>query len=478
MAILATPSYQLQPSAEQVAVSTNYISDFNFLTPYLPELDPEVFERYGDRTLMRVMQMFKAELPFASDQIKWTEQGRLHTKYISCTSAQAAGSNFATITVADANVTAIAFRKGQTVVLQNSANGLTNRGIITDVDTTYNTFTVAYYEAGGQKFAVSTTLSAWVYGSEFRKGTDGMDGTLETEVDYYDNSPIILKDNYAVAGSDMTQIGWLKVSDTSTGNGGYFWYLQSQSDTRLRFEDYLETSMLEGVPAESGSGAASSTLNPTYGNKGTDGVFYTVNTRGNVWGAGNPTVISDFDTVLARLDKQGAIAENIIALNRTFSIDIDDMLASQNSYGAGGTSYGIFNNDEKMALNLGFHGFTRGTYNFYKYDWKYLNDPTWRGTMYEGASTGANVGTVNGFLMPAGTKTVYDQVLSMNAKRPFLHVRYRKSPTEDRRFKTWVTGSAGGASNNTIDEMRISFLSERCVCTLGANNFFLFRTGV
>lgn len=477
MAVLAAPTYQLQPSAEQVAVQTNYITDFNFLTPYLPELDPEVFQRYGDRTLMRVMQMFKAELPFASDQIKWTEQGRLHTKYVACTSAQSATSNYATITVNDPNVTSIAFRKGQTVVLQDSANGLTNRGIITDVDTSYNTFTVAYYEASGQKFNASTTLSAWVYGSEFKKGTEGMEGTLETEVDYYENSPIILKDNYAVAGTDMTQIGWLKVSDQN-GNGGYFWYLQSQSDTRLRFEDYLETSMLEGVPAETGSGAANSTINPTYGNKGTDGVFYTVNSRGNVWGAGYPTTITDFGSVLARLDKQGAIAENIICLNRSFSIAIDDMLAAQNSYGAGGTSYGIFSNSAEMALTLGFKGFTRGTYDFYKYDWKYLNDPTWRGTMYEGASTGTNVGTVNGFMMPAGSKSVYDQVLGMAAKRPFLHTRYRKSPTEDRRFKSWVTGSAGGAQTSTVDEMRISFLSERCVCTLGANNFFLFRTGV
>ena len=36
------------------------------------------------------------------------------------------------------------------------------------------------------------------------------------------------------------------------------------------------------------------------------------------------------------------------------------MLASMNSYGAGGTSYGVFNNSEDMALNLGFTGFRRG----------------------------------------------------------------------------------------------------------------------
>jgi hypothetical protein len=146
------------------------------------------------------------------------------------------------------------------------------------------------------------------------------------------------------------------------------------------------------------------------------------------------------------------------------------MLAAQNSYGAGGTSYGLFDNDEEMALNLGFTGFRRG-YDFYKSDWKYLNDPTMRG----GLPTAAGSGRVNGLLVPAGSTSVYDQILGKNAKRPFLHVRYRASETEDRRYKTWITGSAGGAETSSLDAMEVHFLSERAVCTLGANNFFLFN---
>ena len=153
-------------------------------------------------------------------------------------------------------------------------------------------------------------------------------------------------------------------------------------------------------------------------------------------------------------------------MDRQFGFDIDDMLAAQNSYGVGGTSYGLFYNDMDMALNLGFKGFTRG-YDFYKTDWKYLNDPTMRG--------GINAGKINGMLVPAGSTTVYDQILGKNAKRPFLHVSYRASETEDRRYKTWVTGSAGGAATSSLDAMEVHFLSERAVCTLGANNFFIFE---
>ena len=307
-----------------------------------------------------------------------------------------------------------------------------------------------------------------IYGSEFAKGTDGMVGTLEADDFIFDNKPIIIKDKYAVSGSDMAQIGWIEVT-TENGASGYLWYMKSEHETRLRFDDYLETAMIEAVPAAPNSGAEGflssvlllsvrSTLVP----KVSSTLF---RTRGNLWSGGIPTALADFDAIISRLDKQGSIEENVIFVDRDFSFAIDDMLAAQNSYGAGGTSYGLFDNDEQMALNLGFTGFRRG-YDFYKSDWKYLNDPTMRGDLTNGG--------INGLLVPAGSTTVYDQVLGKNAKRPFLHVRYRASETEDRRYKTWITGSAGGAATSSLDAMEVNYLSERAVCVLGANNFFLF----
>jgi len=473
MAVLNSPGFQLQPSAEQVPLSTNYITNFDFLNQYLPDTYEKEFERYGNRTVASFLRMVGAEMPSNSDMIKWAEQGRLHTKYVNCDSSAAAAADSATITVSDANVTAIAIRAGQTVFISDNATGLSNKGIVTAVNTSADTFDVAYYEAGGQTFSGTAVLSVWIYGSEFKKGTVGMIGSLEAEDEFFDNSPIIIKDKYAVSGSDMAQIGWVEVT-TENGATGYLWYLKSEHETRLRFEDYLETAMIEAVPAESGSGAANASLNPTYGNKGSEGIFYVVNNRGNVWGGGNPTTLSDFDSIISRLDKQGSIEENVIFLNRAFSFDIDDMLAAQNSYGAGGTSYGLFDNDEKMALNLGFTGFRRG-YDFYKSDWKYLNDPTMRGGLNTTAATAT--GTITGLMVPAGSTSVYDQIMGKNAKRPFLHVRYRASEAEDRRYKTWITGSAGGAQTSDLDAMEVNFLSERCVCTLGANNFVLFRYG-
>ena len=470
----ANPTFDLQPSAQQVPLATNYITNFDFLNQYLPDTYEKEFERYGNRTISSFLRMVGAEIPSNSDLVKWAEQGRLHIKYTDVGTIATATSPTAVFRVNDAGVPAfggtsngIALRVGQTVmIVQNGGTG-SNKGIITAVNLTDDEFTVAFYEAGGlvtSGTAIDAAdVTVFVYGSEFKKGTNGMQGSLEADDIFFENSPIILKDKYSVNGSDMAQIGWVEVT-TENGATGFLWYLKSEHETRLRFEDYLETSMIEAKPAEAGSGAIAADF------KGTEGIFYTVENRGNVWAGGNPAALAEFDAIISRLDKQGAIEENVIFLDRDFGFDIDDMLAAQNSYGVGGTSYGLFDNDEQMALNLGFTGFRRG-YDFYKSDWKYLNDPTMRG----GLPTAAGSGRVNGLLVPAGTTSVYDQVLGKNAKRPFLHVRYRASQTEDRKMKTWITGSAGGASNSDLDAMEVNFLSERCICTMGANNFFLFE---
>ena len=220
--------------------------------------------------------------------------------------------------------------------------------------------------------------------------------------------------------------------------------------------------MIEGAPAQSGQNWSSAAA--TLGMKGTKGMFYEIENEGNTTSG----VISDRDDLEAFakvLDKEGAIQENVLFVNRATGFDIDRVLAAQNSSGASTASYGLFDNDEDMALNLGFSGFRIG-YDFYKSDWKYLNDAVTRG---------GSDSAIDGVLVPAGTTTVYDQVLGQNAKRPFLHVRYRQSAMEDRKYKSWVVGSAGGAATSDKDNMEVHFLSERALCVMGANNFMILK---
>jgi hypothetical protein len=486
MALLNNPTFQLQPAAERVAVASNYITNFNFLNQYLPDTYEKEFERYGNRTIASFLRLVGAEMPSNSDQIKWAEQGRLHIKYRVAT-AQSVSTTTAQFVISDSGATTSAIRVNQTIFIQINATGGSLKAIVTAVSGL--TIDVSFYDSPANVTAsglVNTNVcTIFIYGSEFRKGQNGMVGSLEAEDEIYSNKPIILKDKYSVNGSDMAQIGWVEVT-TENGATGYLWYLKSEHETRLRFEDYLETAMIEAVPAAAGSGALTYlSPSPNQTEAGSEGVFYVVNSRGNVWGGGSPTTLADWDTIVQRLDKQGAIEENVIFVNREFSFNIDGMLAGLNGLGGTGTgtnfyaptstgaSFGLFDNDVQMALNLGFSGFRRG-YDFYKSDWKYLNDPTMRGGL---SSAAGALGTITGLLVPAGSTSVYDQIMGKNAKRPFLHVRYRASETEDRRYKTWITGGAGGATNSEEDAMNVNFLSERCICTLGANNFVLFRYG-
>jgi len=469
----------LKPSQKQQVLVDNYLSfvdgNNDFAQQYLPEIYEQEVERYGNRTLSGFLRMVGAEMPMTSDQVIWSEQNRLHVAYDNCTIATATTITFATsLAPADPkDYVANVISKNQTIVVLDPSNGLEVTALVTGSVTngagTEATITVATYTGADLDATfnvLDTNLKIFVYGSEFQKGTG--DDSLESitpSFTQFNNSPIIIKSKYAISGSDAAQIGWVEVA-TEDGTGGYLWYLKAESETRLRFEDYLEMSMVEGTLAAAGSGVAGLTTGAGgQANKGTEGLFAAIKSRGNVWAGIAPT-LTEFDEVLKNLDTQGAIEENMMFLNRGLSLGIDDMLADLSAGTNGGTAYGLFENSEEMALNLGFTGFRRGSYDFYKTDWKYLNDASTRGAV-------ADAG-IEGVLVPAGTSTVYDQVLGTNIRRPFLHVRYRASQADDRRMKSWLTGSVGGAYTSDLDAMEVHFLSERCLCVQAANNFVLF----
>jgi hypothetical protein len=322
--------------------------------------------------------------------------------------------------------------------------------------------------------STSTTAEAvriLVIGSEFEKGTDGRSAANSPQFNSFSNKHLIMKDYYEVSGSDTTSIGWVEVAGEE-GQNGYLWYLKAEGDTRARFADYLEMAMLEAETAVDGAGAIGGTDGGAL-QDGTQGLFQAITTRGHqtsgVTGVNAATDLAEFDAILATFDGQGAIEENMMFMDRSTSLAIDDMLASMNKMGAGGTSYGVFENDEDMALNLGFSGFRRGSYDFYKSDFKYLNDKGTRGALND------TVNNIRGVIIPAGTSSVYDEMLGKNLKRPFLHVRYRQSSTESRKMKTWITGSVGGAATSGKDVMEVHYLTERCLITQGANNFMLMN---
>jgi len=496
MAITNGTNLNSVPSSQKQTLSTNYLDlssadNAGWGQQYVPDLMEKEAEVFGQRTISGFLSQVGAEESMTADQVVWSEQSRLHISVLG--TVIVAGSTNGTFTVTgdiDGNVGTAAGDfivanhgvRTNDIVLIASA-GIVTQCLVVDADTAviqvepYDKATLAGHATGT---GASTLL---VVGSEYAKGTAYLNGdgaaadsrTPANEATFktFTNKPIIMKDYYEVSGSDASRIGWVEVS-TEEGQGGYLWYLKAASDTRARFNDYVEMAMLESV-----RGSNSTVVDTTLGaaadaGVGTQGLFDAITDRGNVTsgvtGVNAATDLAEFDAILAEFDSQGAIEENMLFVNRATSLAMDDMLASMNSYGAGGTSYGVFDNSEDMALNLGFSGFRRGSYDFYKSDMRYLNDKATRG----GINATAGSAAIRGVIVPAGVSSVYDQQLGKNMKRPFLHVRYRASQTDDRKMKTWTTGSVGAATS-ALDAMQMHFLSERCLITQGANNFMLMK---
>ena len=466
------------PAPKKQTLSSNYI-DFTssdtegWAQQYLPDIIAKEAEVFGNRTISGFLSQVGAEEPMSADRVIWSEQGRLHLS-VSGVSVANAG----TITGA----TDHGVRVGQTIVLSDGeANPTITKCYVSAADSSAGTLTALPYSVatvGAVSGFVTTDddasarCSFFVYGSEFKKGDSGMTNAVTPQHKTHVNKPIIIKDKFEVSGSDATAIGWVEISGEE-GQNGYLWYLKAEGDTRARFTDYLEMACLEGELGVPGSSAVDSELSGAGADFGTEGLFAAINDRGHytsgIKGNSASDDLGSFDNILKKFDGQGAIEENMLYVNRSVSLAIDDMLASQNSYGAGGTSYGVFNNDEDMALNLGFSGFRRGSYDFYKSDWKYLNDASLRGQV------DGDYDDVRGVVIPAGVSTVYDQGLGKNIKRPFLHVRYRASQADDRKLKTWITGSVGGNITSDLDAMEVHYLSERCLVVQGANNFMILN---
>ena len=477
-----TSASQTRAAAVQATLSDNYLDIQNngWAQQYLPDLMEQEAEVFGKRTISGFLAQVGAEEAMSADQVVWSEQGRLHLSYKGTIGTHTTSTIQLDTDIDGVDVgTTHGVRVGDTVLIASAA--LTVRAFVSQINSDTNGdqntgatdfITAIPYDAehlDNSGFGTNDAVTILVYGSEHSKGTTGKVGANEPSFTSFTNKPIIMKDMYQVSGSDASQVGWVEVSGED-GQNGYMWYLKAEGDTRSRFADYTEMALVEAEKAAD----ASTILGGANGLVGTEGLFSAISNRGHqtsgVSGVNAATDLAEFDAILAEFDKNGAIEENMLFLNRATSLAFDDMLASMNSYGAGGTSYGVFDNNEDMALNLGFSGFRRGSYDFYKSDWKYLNDLSTRG----GINARNVAGAIRGVIIPAGTSSVYDEQMGKNLKRPFLHVRYRASQTESRKMKTWITGSVGAVTSD-LDAMTVNFLTERCLVVQAANNFMLMN---
>jgi len=97
MAITAGSSLNSVHAPQKQTLSTNYL-DFtsgtnDWAQQYLPDLMEQEAEVFGPRTISGFLSQVGAEEAMTSDQVVWSEQGRLHLSYKGTVSSAAGGAS-------------------------------------------------------------------------------------------------------------------------------------------------------------------------------------------------------------------------------------------------------------------------------------------------------------------------------------------------------------------------------------------------
>ena len=175
------------PAPNKVAVASNYL-DFatagqaNWSQQFLPDLIEEEAEAYGKRTISGFLAQVGAEESMTSDQVVWSEQGRLHLKY--------SGAIHSATNVIDGLPSGHAIRLGDTIVISCPTKNKTFKAYVSDQDTSSTSITVAPYtvsaligsSAGQGGLLNDDAVDVFVYGSEFTKGTSGRTESISSSV--------------------------------------------------------------------------------------------------------------------------------------------------------------------------------------------------------------------------------------------------------------------------------------------------------
>ena len=331
MAITNAGNLNSVAAPQQQTLASNYI-DFTaeatkgWAQQYLPDLMEKEAEVFGNRTISGFLSQVGAEEAMSADQVVWSEQGRLHLSYVgTVTKLGDTNGQFTVVSDIDGNIAADGFTPASHGIRVNDIVIIATSGVVTKclvveapVGAGNDTVTVEPYTASDLAAHAETASGSilLVVGSEYGKGQSYSDETgthnsdrreaIEPTFKSFTNKPIIMKDYYEISGSDASQVGWVEVSGEE-GQSGYLWYLKAEGDTRARFTDYLEMSMLEAekTTASSAIGFANKQIRGTadsgVGGSGSEGLFAAIEDRGNltsgVTGVNASTDLAEFDAI-------------------------------------------------------------------------------------------------------------------------------------------------------------------------------------
>ena len=449
---------------------TKYVSLGDFINEVnKPDNRDLLVKTYGNQGITGFLQMVGAvKSNGVADEVQYWEETRLHQLQVATPAASAAAAaTTLTLNLASAATSATGATKAaaQKYLRVNDVIlvGGVDRFIITAVSAgeysqtaTAAATAVALSSAGLSASAAAASANFPIVGNMFAQGTDQNTGYLESNVVKRTNPYQILKEVYKVTGSQATNIGWINL-----GNGDYRWFIKSENDTRQRFLDKREMMMLLGQEVSNTSLTGLGSIS------GSEGYFSAIQDRGivvNSGAVGTAAIASldELDSIITALDKQGAMPEYAMYVNRLQDLAIDDMIAQGTSTAANitagvTTQFGQFANADDM-VKLGFSSFMRGSYTFHKHSWKLLNDPT--------LLAGSNF---QGVMIPL-TKVADPRT---GEKSPALELNYKATNGYSREMEHWMTGSILGVTNTNTDALQFNYRSEFALVTRAANQHVL-----
>ena len=247
MAITAGSSLNSTPASQTQTLNSNYIDFTDGSTgweqQYLPDLMEKEAEVFGKRTISGFLSQVGAEEAMASDQVVWSEQGRLH---VACIGSLVTNTNiFTVVSDGDGNVSGdgytianLGLRLYDVCLVANAGWSGTGQVVLVNAEAVtiipYGEETWADAPFHGSNATLANTQVV-VIGSDWEKGSTGLGGitpanssakTVKPTHTSFSNKPIIMKDYYEISGSDASQIGWVEVTGEE-GQAGYLWYLKA-----------------------------------------------------------------------------------------------------------------------------------------------------------------------------------------------------------------------------------------------------------
>jgi len=461
----------LRPTSVQTATNENYVSALTATSGNLHKRDvsEQLVKRYGDQGITGLLELMGAKAPTTQSTFEHYEEAFLHNDLVfqfdSAVSAAGTASEAITVTAGSLHDNKSAIRVGDILLLEDGTQCYVQARASETAATIYPLTSSGFVSA----FAQDVDVNAVIIGNAFSEGSAQPEG-LTPRIHEYSNQVQIIKESFEVTGSEATNVVYVKVDNEEMGSG-YLWYLKGEADTYKRFMDFAEIQMVLGNTISNTTlTATSSTLDGTsYSNstlRGTEGLLPFIENKGQSMDLGASAItMADFDAIVKSLDKYRGAKENALYAGINLSLDVDDLLAAQGAYAAGGANYGTFQNNKDMAMNLGFNSFTRGGYTFHKKTYDLFNHPKLLG------ATGQKYNGY-GIIIPMDTQ----KDAKSGEMIPSLRIRYKAANGYSRDMEHWLTGSAVLQNKtNTEDVLKSHYRCERGFEGFAANRYMLIK---